>query len=304
MTLLRPLWQQVTTAEGGYPARADRRLIAASLTEGIIGLLDLKVTQRGAGANYSVDVSAGDAAITGDANAGQGRYLVSSTAVENLVPTPVPSPGNQRIDVVIAELRDHTEDASTFKDWRLRIVAGAPSGSPAVPATPASAIALARILIDDSTTSIVNADITDVRTFTRPATQRFEKNYETTDLTATFVAPIMELGVPAQGYPYEAYVEAFFHYSVGTGTTVEDVEGVLYDSSNPGAVLRGASESTLAIAGGQLTKNCYLPPYKFTVSDGAALDVEVWALRVGTPGIALIDDVDLQYLRARVVPTG
>lgn len=160
MTKELPLWMQVPT----YAARLDRALIAALLNEGVVsGLL---VAQRGAGANMSVDVSLGSAIIAGDDQTNQGSYLLSSTATENVVVGAAPG-SNSRIDVIYARVNDTNAGGPAGDDWTLGIAAGTPGASPAIPATPSSAIALAQVLVAAGTVAITTAMITDVRVASR-----------------------------------------------------------------------------------------------------------------------------------------
>lgn len=160
MTIETPLYMQ----EGVYSARQDRMVFDSVYDEGVVDPASngLKVSQRGAGANMSVDVTAGKAVITGDDAALQGKYFVRSTALENVV-IAAADPTNPRIDVIVLEVRDNNVTGGGFSDARLRVIQGIPAGAPAVPATPGSAIALARVAVAAGAVSIVNANITDVR---------------------------------------------------------------------------------------------------------------------------------------------
>jgi len=168
MTLTVPLWLNNQPDPPGYTATDDRQLIAALVSEGVIGAADLKVSQRGAGANFSVDVAAGAAAVVGDDVAGQGTYLIRSTAVENVaIPTKPATAGQSRNDLLVAQVRDSNISGS-YDDWLLTVVSGAAtSGTPVDPALPPTALALARVLVANSATSITNAVITDLRAAAR-----------------------------------------------------------------------------------------------------------------------------------------
>lgn len=121
----------------------------------------LKVSQRGAGANMSVDVAAGSCWVKGDDSALQPLYRCYNDGTVNVAVT-TSDPTNPRIDRVIAEVRDATFSGS-FSDWRIRIVAGTPAGSPSAPALPNNAISLATIAVGAAVSSIVTANITDLR---------------------------------------------------------------------------------------------------------------------------------------------
>lgn len=163
MALEDPLWIQALT----YSGREDRTLIEAALTEGVIGRGDLAVTQRAAGANMSVDVAVGKAAITGDDVADQGRYLVRSTTVANVAIGAAPG-ANSRIDVVV--LRVHDAAATGVSNTpAFAVVPGVAAASPVAPAVPNGALELARVLVAAGDVSVLNAKITNRRVRSVPA---------------------------------------------------------------------------------------------------------------------------------------
>lgn len=160
MALDTPTWLQ----NGTYSARLDRIFADVLFTEGVMrpGAGDLLVTQRGAGANNSVDIAAGYACITGDDTADQGNYLVRNTATVNLAATAAPV-SNSRIDLVCVRINDPAAGGPAGDNAQFVYVAGTAAPSPVAPATPTSAIALARVLRTVGDTSVVTANITDVR---------------------------------------------------------------------------------------------------------------------------------------------
>lgn len=180
MALENPLWEQNLA----FSARLDRALIEALFTEGVLSTADLAVTQRGAGANMSVDVAVGSAAITGDDQANQGRYLVRSTSVVNVVVGAAPG-ANSRIDLVVAQVRDASV-TGVSNDWTISVIAGVAAGVPAAPAVPNTAIALAEILVATGTAAITNAMITDRRSLTR---RSGEAAIGTVEMTAAAAIP-------------------------------------------------------------------------------------------------------------------
>lgn len=157
--LNQPLWLQNST----YPAAVDRQLIAAGLEPGVMGLTELAVTQRAAGANLSVDVAAGRVVVPMTDAPNQGSALCVSTAVNNLVVAGAPGAGLSRIDLVIARVYDASLIGGSINGWQLEIVTGTPTASPAAPALPASSIELARFTVPSGTASITTAMITDRR---------------------------------------------------------------------------------------------------------------------------------------------
>lgn len=169
MTLKTPILMQ---AAGGDTPPEYSAMDLRSLLDGLFrgeGIMrpdvpggGLKVSQRAAGANFSVDVAAGRAMIAGDAVSDQGLYMAQSTAVENLV-VPAPPVSGSRTHRVVAQLNDHLHDggvaAGTYS-WTLLLLEDTGSGTPAVPA---SALALARVAVAAGQVSVTNANITDDR---------------------------------------------------------------------------------------------------------------------------------------------
>lgn len=136
------------------------------LGEGCEGL-DMLVSQRGAGANMSVDVAAGDAWIRGDSTTRQGLYHLVNDAVANTA-VGAADPANPRLDQIIARINDTTilggSDVPT-----LEVVAGTATVGASLDnrvgaaALPASAILLADVLVGAAVASITNANIRDRR---------------------------------------------------------------------------------------------------------------------------------------------
>lgn len=163
MTLETPLFIQAST----YTAEKTRTLIAAAFHPGALDAGDLLVTQRGAGANMTVDVAAGTVCIPGS-SASRGSYLCRNTATVSKTIGAAPGAGDSRIDLIAAVVAD-AQYSGSDNEWTITVVAGTADPDPDVPATPSGGIALATVLVEDDTTSIVNGQITDVRTYARGA---------------------------------------------------------------------------------------------------------------------------------------
>ena len=162
MTLHAPNWLQ--NLSGGYTGAADRRILTSLLGEGVLTDADLAVTERAAGANLSVDIAAGTVVIEGTGAVDQGRYLCYSDAVTNLALSAAPPSGQSRIDLICATARDSVV-VGADDDWILQVVAGTPTtGTPAVPTLPDSSVALATVLVGALVTTIIDANITGLRT--------------------------------------------------------------------------------------------------------------------------------------------
>lgn len=160
MTIEATLWMQNVD----YPARLDRALISAMYDEGTLDLVSFATTERATGANFSVDVSAGNAIVAGDDEPNQGNYYAASTSVENVTVSAAPG-ANSRMDLLVLRVNDQNAGGAATNDMTLEVIAGVAAASPVLPALPDSAIALASIgPITSVTVSITDSLITDLRT--------------------------------------------------------------------------------------------------------------------------------------------
>ena len=145
----------------------------AYLEEGVIEGVgtSFAVSQRGAGANMSVDVAAGRALIEiTNTNVAHGKtYKVhfDSDAVENIVVTAADTT-NPRIDRIVLRVDvSQNPNGSSSNIAIIENLAGTPAGSPSAPAEPANAITLALVSVPASDTQITDNQITDMRPFTQ-----------------------------------------------------------------------------------------------------------------------------------------
>lgn len=160
------LWMQPGEGDDDieYAAIDDRQLIRNLFhDEGVFDTAfgSLKVSQRAAGANMSVDVAAGAAFIFGDDVSGQGMYLVYSDAVENIA-VPDPPASGDRIHNLVAQVKDKLHNSGDWSTYEFDIVLLADDGT-GKPDTPDSAISLAEIYVDSDTTSITDSAVNDQR---------------------------------------------------------------------------------------------------------------------------------------------
>lgn len=163
MTIETPLWMQGVAGVPGYPARLDRMLFAQLWDEGVMDLTALKVSQRAAGANFTVDVSIGEAVVQGDDQALQGNYMARVTAIESGAITAAPG-SNSRYDLVCLRINDPNAGGAAGSTATIVVTAGVVAAVPTVPVTPPSSLLLAVIgPITSGTGSITNAIITDAR---------------------------------------------------------------------------------------------------------------------------------------------
>ena len=244
-----PLWLQNRT---DHTAENERSLIQGVFTsEGVLSSTALTVTQNGT-PNMSVNVSAGQAVIQGDESANQGFYLVWNDAVKNLVISAA-DPTNPRRDIIVARVKDTYYSGATDA-FELAVVQGTPAASPSDPTTPDNAIQLARVAVAAASTSVTNANITDLRVraytnghwdtawgevaYAGATTAQGSISAETdiTGLSVTWDA------VAGRKYEILVRVPVFDVTSAGTAAVfINDGSGTRYGQGN---VTLGAGEST------------------------------------------------------------
>jgi hypothetical protein len=155
-----PSWLQNRT---DHSAATDRALSDA-LTSGsaVVGINDLKVSQRAAGANMSVDVAGGLAFIEGTESATQGAYVVRADSTAINVTIAASNPTLPRIDLIVGKVQDAFYSGAT-NAWSVVAVTGTAAAGPVAPPAPNNAIILAQVSIAANAASVVNANITDKR---------------------------------------------------------------------------------------------------------------------------------------------
>ena len=184
-----PSWLQ----NGSHPAENDRLTTQALYaTTGIIGSTSLAVTQNGT-PNMSVNIAVGWAAIVGTSTTTQGTYVSYNDAVVNAAIATAPAT-NSRIDLVCLTVNDAYYSGST-NNIVVNVVTGTAAASPVAPATPANSIALAQVLVGTSVTSILNANITDVRVQTTTNLPVVSLTGTQTLTNKTLTSPVINGGV-------------------------------------------------------------------------------------------------------------
>ena len=152
-----PSWLQ----NGSHPAENDRLSMQALYsTTGTIGSSSLAVTQS-ATPGMSVQVASGWAAIVGTTQSNMGVYVAYNDAAATATITTA-NAINPRIDLICLTVNDSYYTGST-NNVVINVVTGTAASSPTVPSTPANSIALAKVAVAANATSIVNANITDLR---------------------------------------------------------------------------------------------------------------------------------------------
>ena len=155
MAELTPLYMDIANVYSGDELGLPLRHI---MGEGILGAADLAVT---AGAGNSVDIAAGGCYVKGDTNVTrQPTYFCPNDATVNK--GIAPDPANPRRVLVIAQAIDEAF-AGVGRKWELQVIHGAPAAVPVLPATPASAIPLANVLVPAGAANSGAYTITDLR---------------------------------------------------------------------------------------------------------------------------------------------
>ena len=150
MALETPKWLQA----GVYSARLDRHIIQELFRGKSRVLRGLAVSPRGAGANFSVDISAGSAVVLGTTQADQGSYVCRNTTVFNL--TVPATPASARTDAVWLQVNDPNAGGAAGSNFAfVYVVSGAP--------TPNDAVKLADIARATSESAILAGAIADKR---------------------------------------------------------------------------------------------------------------------------------------------
>lgn len=153
-----PSWLQ----NGSHPAENDRLTMQGIIaTSGIFTTGSLAVTQSGTPA-MTVQVATGWGAIVGDYTSNMGVYQFYNDAANTLTISPADAT-NPRIDKIVVTISDsyYTGVSNTVS---FQVLTGTPAGSPVAPSTPVMSLALATINVAAGATSILNANITDLRT--------------------------------------------------------------------------------------------------------------------------------------------
>src|SRR4051795_6181621 len=157
----------------GVPFQRMRQLLLdQGLQEGVVGATDLKVVQRGAGANQSVDVGTGFAWVQIDTGTRNGMGHVTSDATANLTLT-ASNATNPRVDQIILRHNDSSIPTGAGNVPTLEVLTGTATAGATLdnrtgaPALPNDCLRLADILVPATSTSVVTANIRDRRPWAR-----------------------------------------------------------------------------------------------------------------------------------------
>jgi uncharacterized protein (DUF736 family) len=174
-----PSWLQ----QGSHPAENDRLTWGLIFqTSGIVKVSDFATTQQST-PNMSVQCAAGGAAILGTYQSNMGAYLVVNDAALTATITTAHAT-LPRIDLVCLTINDAAY-TGVLNSVVLQVIAGVPNASPVAPNAPTNSLAIAQVLVGAAVTSIVNANITDVRVRTTTPFGSFTPNVVTTNQNIT-----------------------------------------------------------------------------------------------------------------------
>lgn len=154
-----PSWLQ----NGSHPAVNDRLTSTGVLwkTAGVADFDSMRVSQSATPA-MSVSINEGHAIILGNQATNQGFYIAYNDAATTLAIASA-NPTQARIDRICVVVQDSFYSGAN-NQVIFQAVTGTPSGSPVPPAAPDNSLTLAYVAVAAGTTSIVNANITDLRT--------------------------------------------------------------------------------------------------------------------------------------------
>ena len=149
---------------GSHPAEDDRRFIATLTNdnEGLFAAGDMAVTQQGT-PDMTVDVAGGRGYVLGTEATYQGTYFFENRGVTNLAISAAHAT-LARKDLVVAMVEDSNYSGATLA-WSLAVVTGTADAAPADPTQPPNSLLLARVNVAALASSILNANIDDLRTF-------------------------------------------------------------------------------------------------------------------------------------------
>ena len=150
------------------PADIDRLVQDVLLEAGVVdvGGDSFKVTED-TGSNLQVVVGSGSAGDKCVIKRGGRVYILEHQNASHTLLLSAADSNNDRIDLIIARIYDDEADSSGNTYGDIEVVEGTPAGSPAAPAVPDGAIALAEVLVAEDATAVTDGDITDLRSSAR-----------------------------------------------------------------------------------------------------------------------------------------
>lgn len=171
-----PSWLQ----NGSHPAENDRLTATGILfkSAGVADYSAMIVSQSGTPA-MTVSISSGHALIAGSQTANQGFYIAYNDAATT-VAIATASTTLPRIDRICVVVQDAYYGGTANNQVIFQAVTGTPNASPVAPSAPNNSVTLAYVAVAANATSIVNANITDMR-----AIAQFSESQFTTQVTSS-----------------------------------------------------------------------------------------------------------------------
>lgn len=142
--------------------------------------------------SMAVSVTGAVFVIPGPSYASVGAYLWSPGTAATTVTIGGADPSNPRIDLVTVQVTT-AGTSSTAGQGDFVVVPGTPASSPTAPSTPTGALVLAQVRVDAGVTSIVNAKITDQRTFTSMRSSTFVGSAQATSNQGSIAGSTVDL---------------------------------------------------------------------------------------------------------------
>jgi hypothetical protein len=267
---------------GTYGAKQVRNAALAMYAgrPGLVSRGDFAVTQRGAGANMSVDIAAGAAIVYPASVTRQGPYYVQSDATYNTSSDggyswTAADATNPRIDLVCLEVKDNAEDASGSTGLRFRVVDGTPNASATHqlattywPAVPTGCVPIAAIKIPATDTSISTTDITNLNPIAGP-NQAYSLNSTAETTTSSSYARLSSpdfvcVYVPHAYARVRVFSEGQWKISVASGT--QGITLYLNDAQIKG---RNATNGAPAVTEATATLGTFLSRFTTATASGA-----------------------------------
>lgn len=188
----------VSDAAIDYSGQEFRQYVRSQLTmatgvggeQGVLAASNLAASQRGAGANMSVDVASGFAYILGDDVSNQGTYQCWNDGIVNVTGWTVPGSGTFHHRLVL-QVQDKFNNG-IYSGYVANFVPVLDTGG-GLPAEPASATTLATIDIPSGSGSITNSMINDYRQRIGPVSVARSGDLARTHATSMSDDPTLQL---------------------------------------------------------------------------------------------------------------
>jgi hypothetical protein len=199
------------------------------IQEGVVNAGDLQTTQRGAGANLSVDVATGFGWVKIDTGTRNGVCHVTNDAIANVGPITTAHATLPRVDQIILRYNDTTVPTGAGNIPTLAILTGTATSTAdlinrlGAAALPNDCMRLADVLVPALDTAIDNTQIRDRRPWARGAywtTSRTAGDYTTASTSAGFVDPVnLQPRIECSGVPIRMTVKGTLRNNTAAAQT-------------------------------------------------------------------------------------